>query len=173
MKRIHVVGRKNHGKTSLLVELIGEYCRRGVRVGSIKHSSHRHELDTPGKDSQRHGAAGSCPSAIVTPDQVGLYLSRQSDQDPYSHLGDGICRLRASSWSKETSRRRRPKVEVWRAGPGHAPLAGERTDIVAVISNDRPKFRCPSGLATQSQNSPIGCWTWQATPTNSGERERG
>ena len=142
MRRVHVVGRKNHGKTSLLVELIGEYCRRGVRVGSIKHSSHRHELDTPGKDSQRHGAAGSCPSAIVTPDQVGLYLSRQSDQDPYWQLATAFadCALVLVEGDIEAQA---PKVEVWRAGPGHAPLAGERTDIMAVISNDRPQVSVP------------------------------
>ena len=56
--RIHVVGRRNHGKTTLLVELVEELCRRGLRVGTLKHSSHTHELDTPGKDSHRHRLAG-------------------------------------------------------------------------------------------------------------------
>ena len=28
MNRIHIVGRKNHGKTTLVVELVQEFCRR-------------------------------------------------------------------------------------------------------------------------------------------------
>ena len=44
---VHIVGRKNHGKTTLVVDLIAEFCRRDVRVGTIKHSCHQHDLDDP------------------------------------------------------------------------------------------------------------------------------
>ena len=57
MNRIHIVGRKNHGKTTLIVEVLAEFHRRGIRVGAIKHSAHRRELDPPGKDSYRHREA--------------------------------------------------------------------------------------------------------------------
>lgn len=51
MKLIHIVGRQNHGKTTLIVELLEEFARQAIVVGTIKHSSHAHELDRPGKDS--------------------------------------------------------------------------------------------------------------------------
>ena len=50
MNRIHIVGCKNSGKTTLIVDVLPELVARGYRVGAIKHSSHRHEVDVPGKD---------------------------------------------------------------------------------------------------------------------------
>ncbi|MEO2032331.1 MAG: molybdopterin-guanine dinucleotide biosynthesis protein B, partial [Planctomycetaceae bacterium] len=58
-KRIHIVGRKNSGKTGLIVELVSFLTDLGYCVGTIKHTHHDHELDTPGKDSYRHCAAGA------------------------------------------------------------------------------------------------------------------
>ncbi len=140
MNRIHLVGRKNHGKTTLLVELIAEYCRRGVRVGSIKHSSHEHELDQPGKDSHRHGSAGASPSAIFTPRQIGLYLSRQDGESPYRRMESAFagCRVVLVEGDIEADA---PKIEVWRAGLSSAPLATERADILAVVSDDGPSVQ--------------------------------
>ncbi len=53
-RRIHIVGRKNSGKTTLIVELVSHLTNLDYRVGTIKHTHHHHELDTPGKDSFRH-----------------------------------------------------------------------------------------------------------------------
>jgi len=36
-----------------------------------------------------------------------------------------------------------PKVEVWRAEVGGAPLAAERSDIAAVVSDDAPEVEAP------------------------------
>jgi molybdopterin-guanine dinucleotide biosynthesis protein B len=44
MNTLHIVGRKNHGKTTLLVALLAELTGRGLRVGSIKHTSHLYDL---------------------------------------------------------------------------------------------------------------------------------
>ena len=45
MKLIHIVGRQNNGKTTLIVELVNEFIKRGLRIGTMKHSGHEHELD--------------------------------------------------------------------------------------------------------------------------------
>lgn len=142
MHRIHLVGRKNHGKTTLLVELIRELHRRGLRVGSIKHSSHEHELDTPGKDSYRHGAAGASPSAIITPRQIGLYLPRPADELVYDRLGPAFaaCAIVLVEGDAEALA---TKVEVWRAELGSVPLAAERSDVCAVISDDPAAVSVP------------------------------
>ena len=41
-------------KTTLLKALIPLLKGRGLRVGVIKHSHHRFEIDQPGKDSHTH-----------------------------------------------------------------------------------------------------------------------
>lgn len=60
MKVIGIVGRKDSGKTHLVVRLIGEFARLGLTVSTIKHT-HHHDfvLDQPGKDSDRHRVAGA------------------------------------------------------------------------------------------------------------------
>ena len=66
MKRIHIIGSKNHGKTLLVTELVQELSSRGYRVGTIKHTHHQHELDSPGKDSHKHREAGAAVVGILT-----------------------------------------------------------------------------------------------------------
>ena len=141
MHRIHIVGRKNHGKTTLIVDLVEEFCRRGIRVGTIKHSRHVHELDTPGKDSYRHRLAGGQPAAIVTQDSVGVFMSRQG-QTEYERL-EGLfaaCQVVLVEGDIDASGL---KIEVWRGAPGCVCLATEREDIVAVVSDDRPDVSVP------------------------------
>ncbi len=68
---IAFIGRKNSGKTSLVVPLISELTSRGYRVGSVKHHSHdEFGIDVPGKDSFRHREAGSVHSVIASPAHV-------------------------------------------------------------------------------------------------------
>jgi molybdopterin-guanine dinucleotide biosynthesis protein B len=54
-----VVGAKKSGKTTVIEGLIRYLDGRGYRVATIKHTSHRHRFDTPGKDSYRHREAGA------------------------------------------------------------------------------------------------------------------
>ena len=62
--RLHIVGRRNAGKTTLVCELIAAIQDRGFRVATVKHTHHNHELDTPGKDSFRHRQAGAAAVGI-------------------------------------------------------------------------------------------------------------
>lgn len=141
MNRIHIVGRKNHGKTTLIVELLHELRGRGVRVGSIKHSSHAHELDTPGKDSHRHRQAGAVPASIVTPESIGVFLPRprMSVYDLLEPLYAN-CELVVVEGHIEAVG---TKVEIWRAAMGTPCLAADHADIRAVISDDQPPVSIP------------------------------
>ncbi len=136
--RVHVIGQKNHGKTTLVVELIEELGRRGLCVGSIKHCGHRHELDRPGSDSYRHRRAGAAPAAVLTPDQIAVHLPRQDgDRALFEALFRG-CDLVLVEGDRE--RAITPgsgfKIEVWRAVVGGRPLAAERDDVAAVVTSD-------------------------------------
>ena len=59
MKIISIVGKKNTGKTSLTVKVIGELTKRGYNVASIKHSHHSIEMDKENTDTWKHKQAGA------------------------------------------------------------------------------------------------------------------
>jgi len=61
------VGGHDSGKTTILVELVPRLKAHGLVVGTLKHTTRDVEDDTPGKDSQRHAAAGAAVAALVTP----------------------------------------------------------------------------------------------------------
>lgn len=67
---VALVGGHDAGKTTVLTDLITRLRARGLCVGAIKHSSRGFEDDTPGKDSQRLGAAGADVWALLTPERV-------------------------------------------------------------------------------------------------------
>ena len=138
-QRLHVVGRKNQGKTTLVVALIEALRERGLRVGTLKHTSHAHELDRPGKDSHRHRLAGASPAAVVSADVTAVFLPGLDPQRPYDHTASlfGGCDVVLVEGHAAGPG---PHVEVWRADVGSTPLAAERADIIALISDD------PSGL---------------------------
>jgi molybdopterin-guanine dinucleotide biosynthesis protein B len=135
MKLVHIIGRKNNGKTTLIVELIQELKQRGVTVGTLKHSGHEHELDTPGKDSYRHHAAGGNPAVVMTRNQVAIYLTRDPQDDFLEKLGplySATDVVLVEGYINGPGK----KIEVWRQEVGTAPLVHEREDIVAVVTND-------------------------------------
>jgi molybdopterin-guanine dinucleotide biosynthesis protein B len=135
MKLIHVVGRQNHGKTTLIVDLVEEYTRRGIAVGTIKHSSHAHELDAPGKDSYRHRRAGAAPAAVITPEMLGVWLPRRAGDDPYAALAPmfSACRLVLVEGHIDAAG---PTIEVWRQAVGGPCLAATYGNIHAVVTDD-------------------------------------
>lgn len=155
MKRVHIVGRKNHGKTTLIVELLEEFRRQGIRVGSIKHSAHRHELDLPGKDSYRHREAGANPAAIVSRSLIGVFVPRDEATDAYATIAPlfAQCALVLVEGDIHAAA---PKIEVWRECQETNCLANERDDILAVVSNDAPPVSAPiwprQGLARIAEN---------------------
>jgi molybdopterin-guanine dinucleotide biosynthesis protein B len=137
MKRLHIVGGKNHGKTTLLVELLGELNRRGIAVGTIKHTHHDHELDVPGKDSYRHRLAGAAAVGILSPAMTAVFLPAKTNatDDPYSIFAPFFARCQFILVEGD-SQTRAPKIEVWRKELGTPPLAAEDQSILAVVSDD-------------------------------------
>ncbi|MBM4060955.1 MAG: molybdopterin-guanine dinucleotide biosynthesis protein B [Planctomycetes bacterium] len=143
MKALHIVGRKKHGKTALITELVRELDRRGLRIGTIKNCGHGHEIDTPGKDSYLHRHAGAPVVAVLTPGLVALFRERPLREDPYLALRPAFddCDLVLIEGDVEGPG---PKVEVWRALVGSPPLASERADIVGVVTDDEVHVPVPT-----------------------------
>lgn len=146
MNRLHIVGRKNHGKTTLVVSLIEELCERGLRVGAIKHTHHAHQLDVPGKDSHRFGTAGAAGVGILSRDQSAFFWpslreGSSPDFDPYAQFAEMFagCDLVLVEGDTQTQGK---KIEVWRAEIGGEPLAATDDSILAVVSDDAPPVAC-------------------------------
>jgi len=135
---IHILGRQKNGKTTLIVDLVNELIKRGIRVGTLKHSSHAHELDKPGKDSYLHRKAGAIPAAIATKDLMAVYLPREPDENPFDKiktLFNQTDLVLVEGYLNGPGK----KIEVWRKSVGTVPLFSERSDIIAVISDDAVK----------------------------------
>jgi molybdopterin-guanine dinucleotide biosynthesis protein len=77
--RIHIVGRRNSGKTTLVCELVTALTQRGYRVATIKHTHHHHELDTPGKDSWHHRESGAAAVGILSPRMTAMFFPQQRE----------------------------------------------------------------------------------------------
>lgn len=137
MRRLHLVGHSSQGKTSLAEALIAHWTSQGLRIGTIKHTAHRHELDVPGKDSWRHRHAGAEPAAIISADQIALHYTLPIGTDPYTALTPAYagCDLVLVEGHLVADA---PRVEVWRAAPGQQPLAKSHPGIMAVVSDDDP-----------------------------------
>ena len=135
MKVLHVVGRKNHGKTTLITELIAHLTQMEVRVGSIKHCGHEHTLDVPGKDSALHRQAGAEPTVVLTPSQVAVFQQRLPQNGSYAPIRVHFehCDIVLVEGDLDGPG---PKIEVWRAEMGGEPIALRREDIRGIVSND-------------------------------------
>ena len=143
MKRIHIVGRKNSGKTTLIVELVTELTRQGYRVGTIKHTHHEHELDTPGKDSHRHREAGSAAVGILTNGMNAIFwpqvknesADRQSFSEKYQKF-DSMMRECDLVLVEGDSKTTAQKIEFVRVANGSPPISMSDTTIHAVVTDD-------------------------------------
>jgi molybdopterin-guanine dinucleotide biosynthesis protein MobB len=137
MKRLHIIGGKNHGKTTLVVELLREFSQRGILVGTVKHTHHRHELDVPGKDSYQHREAGAATVGILSPTMTAVFLpaATHDSDDRYSIFAPFFARCQFMLVEGD-SQTRAPKIEVWRKEMGTPPLASHDKSILAVVTDD-------------------------------------
>lgn len=139
-RRIHIIGRKNSGKTTLVVDLVGQLVAMGFRVATIKHTHHRHELDVPGKDSFRHREAGATAVGILSPAMNAVFWPTECGEDSpaprdryetFAVLFDD-CDLVLVEGDSRTDAL---KIEVWHEAVSSPPLALEDHSIHAVVTD--------------------------------------
>jgi molybdopterin-guanine dinucleotide biosynthesis protein MobB len=117
-----VVGRKHHGKTTLVVRLAAELTRRGHRVMTIKHGSHTFNLDPEGTDTYRHYHEGGAERVVmVSPDKFAMVARWAEEMTPEQivdrHLMDASVVL-CEGFKLSAM----PKIEVYRRAAGKEPL---------------------------------------------------
>lgn len=147
---IAVVGRKNSGKTTLLVRVVAELTRRGSRVATLKHGHHAMQIDEPGRDSWRHMHEGGAEAVIlVSGSRVALVERNSEEPDPEAlirrfYTGRGYDLVLVEGYKHGPF----PKVEVHRAelhdAPIHDPQRAAEAGLLALVS-DRPAHEgaCP------------------------------
>jgi molybdopterin-guanine dinucleotide biosynthesis protein MobB len=133
-----VVGAHESGKTTVAVKLIEAFTKQGLKVGSIKHTDHEYETDGPGKDSQRHKAAGAEPAILVAGRRSAVHRL-DHERRPLSFFFEGEFGIGDRDVVVVEGFRSEPypKIEVCRAATGRAPLCETDSDVVAVVT-DRP-----------------------------------
>ncbi len=143
---ISVIGRKNAGKTTLLVALAAELARRRFRVMTIKHGSHPADLDQRGTDTWRHWHEGKAERVLFEgPGQRTLLARTEAESDPITlarRYLDGADIVLVEGFTRAPL----PKIEVWRKATGQPPVfdpgVHEVADWVAMVTDD-PVYRAP------------------------------
>ena len=168
MRRIHLVGGKNHGKTTLLCELVTHLSDQGLRVGTIKHTHHHHELDTPGKDSHLHRESGAAVVGILTRSMNAVFwpgTALDSDEDAleaddrYEAFAPSFrdCDLVLVEGDTRTSA---PKLEVWRASLDTSPMLDRLPNVLCLVTDDM--IECSVPVLPRSDLSVIADFVWNA-----------
>jgi molybdopterin-guanine dinucleotide biosynthesis protein B len=137
---ISVIGKKDAGKTSLVVALAAEWVKRGRRVATVKHGSHPADVDTPGTDTYRHFHEGMAGQVLMEfPGGRVLFERTQHEADPLSltrrYLKD--AEIVVVEGFKTSGL---PKIEVYRRArhpePLFDPQSSDASLWVAVVTDD-------------------------------------
>ncbi len=157
MKRTHIVGAKNSGKTTLIVDLVTHLTSLGYRVGTVKHTHHRHELDTPGKDSHQHREAGAAVVGILSPGMTAVFCPAAADEDVsdrYDRFTGAFadCDIVLVEGHLQVEGF---KIEVWRRAATREPLAAENDSIAALVTDDLADFPAADSVSAPVLKVPV------------------
>lgn len=145
MRIIGLAGWSGSGKTTLITKAIPRLIARGVRVSTIKHAHHGFDLDTPGKDSFMHRAAGATEVVISSANRWAILHELRGA--PEWNLADLLAKLSdVDLILVEGFKRDRliPKLEIHRVANGKPLLHPEDPSIAAIACDSTlPAARVP------------------------------
>jgi molybdopterin-guanine dinucleotide biosynthesis protein B len=135
MKPFGLVGWKNSGKTTLLVELIPLLVRRGLKVSTLKHGHHAFDIDQPGKDSYRHRMAGATEVLLGSSARWALMHELREEGEPTAE--ELLTRMSPVDLVLVEGFKagKHPKLEVHRPIQGHSLISAEDPNVVAIASD--------------------------------------
>ena len=138
---ISVVGKKNSGKTTLVVALTKELVRRGHRVMTIKHGSHPMEIDQQGRDTWRHMHEGGAERVVMETPGLRVLLAKPSEEKKPRELAEqflGDAQFVVVEGFKDSDV---PKIEVFRKAVHAEPLyqagGADAALYKAIVTDDR------------------------------------
>jgi molybdopterin-guanine dinucleotide biosynthesis adapter protein len=135
MRIIGITGWSGAGKTTLILKLIPLLTAQGMKVSTLKHAHHMFDVDTPGKDSYEHRAAGATEVLIASENRFALmHELREASEPPLEVLLSKLSTVDIVL-VEGFKRAPHPKIEVFRAANGKPPLHTENRSIVGVASD--------------------------------------
>ncbi len=142
MRAIGIAGWSGAGKTTLIKRLIPELNRRALSVSTIKHAHHAFDVDSPGKDSFEHRAAGASEVLVASSNRIALMRELRGAPEP--SLAELLRMLAPVDLVLVEGFKRDPvaKIEVFREANSKPPLFPSDAHIVALASDGAP----PAGL---------------------------
>jgi molybdopterin-guanine dinucleotide biosynthesis adapter protein len=144
MRIIGITGWSGAGKTTLILKLIPLLTARGLTVSTLKHAHHMFDVDTPGKDSYEHRAAGATEVLIASENRFALMHELRGAPEPPLEVLLGKLTAVDLVLIEGFKRAPHPKIEVYRAANGKPPLCPGNPSIIAVASSDAlPDAPCP------------------------------
>jgi molybdopterin-guanine dinucleotide biosynthesis protein MobB len=142
---ISIIGKKDAGKTTLVVALATE-MRRKLRVMTLKHGTHAADMDQRGKDTWRHWNEGKAERVLLeAPGERVLFERTNADGDPIAlakRYLDGADIVLAEGFSAYPL----PKIEVYRMACGEKPIydpTRDNADQWVAVLTDNAAFRAP------------------------------
>lgn len=138
---ISVVGKKNAGKTTLVVALVKELVRRKHKVMTIKHGSHPFEIDQQGRDTWRHMHEGGASRTVMETPDLRVLLSRPDEPMGPRELAERFLSDADFVVVEGFKESDLPKIEVFRkavhAEPLYAPGTPGAEHFVGIVTDDR------------------------------------
>jgi molybdopterin-guanine dinucleotide biosynthesis protein MobB len=148
---VSVIGKKDSGKTTLVVAMVQDFVRRGRKVGTIKHGDHPALVDQEGKDTWRHFQEGrSARTMIESPGQRVVFEQSDGNADPLELVRRYFLDVDIVIIEGYKSRPL-PKIEVFRKSVHKTPLfdpnSPSASQWIAMVSDDR-SLRLPFPVFT-------------------------
>jgi molybdopterin-guanine dinucleotide biosynthesis protein MobB len=130
---LSIVGRKQSGKTKLIIDIIEFLIGKGYRIAAVRHSPHHHCLDSAGSDTDRFQKAGAQGSGLITADEINLFLPAATWKAKAIHITRAFqdCHLILMEGGVKNARE---KIEV--VPEGENPLCEGDPGMRAVVGRD-------------------------------------
>ena len=132
---LKIIGYSGAGKTTLIEQLIPYLRKRGLRLAVIKHTSHCHELDYPGKDSHRLRKAGAEAVFVSSPAMVAMFRDVEQEwsvEQMLPHLPPGLDLVIAEGFKSGEH----PYIEVFRKQVSKQLLGQRCSNLLAIVGDD-------------------------------------
>lgn len=135
MKTFGLMGWSGSGKTTLMVKLLGAFIGRGLTVSTMKHTHHKFDMDTPGKDSHEHRVGGATEVMVTSSTRWALLHELRHEAEP--DIDDLIARMTPVDLLLIEGFKDYPhvKLEIHRPSLGKPLLCGNDSSVVAVASD--------------------------------------